>query len=41
MDICEMILSESYDFLSNGDDLLDMANNKDFYSWLKDKIDNY
>lgn len=41
MDICEMILSKSNDFLSNGDDLLDMANNKDFYSWLKEKIDNY
>lgn len=40
-DICEIILSESNDFLSNGDELLDMANNKDFYSWLKEKIDNY
>ncbi len=40
-DICEMILSDSDDFLNNGDELLDLANNKDFYSWLKEKIDNY
>lgn len=40
-DICEMILSDSNDFLSNGDELLYMANNKDFYIWLKEKIDNY
>ena len=40
-DICEMILSESNDFLNNGDELLEMASNKDFYRWLKGKIDNY